>query len=105
MNLLQRLQIWYAAQCDGDWEHQHGIRIESLDNPGWWVKIDLQGTTLAGKSFPPVRQGISDDQMEHDAVWYCCEVRDGRWFDAAGDPSQLEPILARFLDWAERAAG
>lgn len=105
MNILQRLQTWYAAQCNGDWEHQHGIRIESLDNPGWWIKIDLQGTNLAGKSFSPVRRGISDDKMQHGTVWYYCEVQDGRRFNAAGDPSQLEPLLKIFLDWAERHAG
>ncbi|MGL4464545.1 MAG: Imm53 family immunity protein [Planctomycetia bacterium] len=27
MDTLARLQDWYAAQCDGDWEHQQGIRI------------------------------------------------------------------------------
>jgi hypothetical protein len=105
MNALQRLQAWYAAQCNGDWEHQRGIQIESLDNPGWWIKIDLAGTALAGKPFKPVRYGLSDDKMTHNAIWYCCEVKEGRMFDAAGDPTQLEPLLNRFLDWAESHIG
>jgi len=104
MNTLQRLQAWYVDQCNGDWEHQHGVRIESLDNPGWWVKIDLQGTALSGKTFTPLCRGISEDKMQHSAVWYCCEVQDGRWFDAAGDPSQLEFLLETFLAFAERPA-
>jgi len=33
-NLLQFLQEWYLEQCNGDWEHEFGIKIETLDNPG-----------------------------------------------------------------------
>ena len=43
MNSLQWLQQWYYAHCDDTWEHQHGITIQSLDNPGWLVKVDLAG--------------------------------------------------------------
>jgi hypothetical protein len=39
MDEFSELQDWYAAHCNGEWEHQHGVVIESLDNPGWWVKI------------------------------------------------------------------
>ncbi|BFV59917.1 hypothetical protein KCMC57_up50210 [Kitasatospora sp. CMC57] len=42
------LTAWYTAQCDGDWEHEYGIRIETLDNPGWSVEVDLEGTGLDG---------------------------------------------------------
>ncbi|MFT5930929.1 MAG: hypothetical protein ACI93G_000001, partial [Hyphomonas sp.] len=37
---------WYQSQCDGDWEHSFGLKIESLDNPGWSVHVDLEGTSL-----------------------------------------------------------
>ncbi|UCH44768.1 MAG: hypothetical protein JSV11_10785 [Nitrospiraceae bacterium] len=43
MNNFDRLNRWYINQCNGDWEHQYGIVIETLDNPGWRVKIDLTG--------------------------------------------------------------
>src|ERR1700682_6352449 len=46
MKELSELQDWYTAHRDGDWEHQYGVTIESLDNPGWWVRIDLQQTEL-----------------------------------------------------------
>lgn len=26
------LQMWYVAQCDDEWEHAYGIKIETLDN-------------------------------------------------------------------------
>ncbi len=38
------LMAWYAMQCDADWEHQYGIKIETMDNPGWSLKIDLNAT-------------------------------------------------------------
>ena len=42
------LERWYQAQCDGDWEHHSGVTIETLDNPGWLVKIDLRGVEPEG---------------------------------------------------------
>jgi hypothetical protein len=43
---LSWLQRWYSAHCDGEWEHGFGVTIETLDNPGWSVKIDVEGTEL-----------------------------------------------------------
>jgi len=40
------LTRWYATECNGDWEHQSGIRITTIDNPGWNVNINLYGTLL-----------------------------------------------------------
>jgi hypothetical protein len=48
MNALQWLQVWYKSQCNGDWEHQHGIKINTLDNPRWDLKIDIYNTDLEG---------------------------------------------------------
>ena len=64
MSELDRLQIWYKSQCNGDWEQQYGISIISCDNPGWWVKIDLEGTPLEFKSFIPVAHNIEVEQMD-----------------------------------------
>ncbi|MGW1432997.1 Imm53 family immunity protein [Streptomyces sp. NPDC002431] len=44
------LQGWYSAQCDEDWEHEWGVRINTLDNPGWSVRIDLEDTDLEAHS-------------------------------------------------------
>ncbi len=43
--ILRKLQNWYAAECDGDWEHQYGIKIDTIDNPGWRVEIELNFTS------------------------------------------------------------
>ena len=52
---LPRLIKWFTQHCDGEWENDHGISIESCDNPGWWVKIDLKGTDLESRVFEPVK--------------------------------------------------
>ena len=44
---IEWLQQWYQKNCDGEWEHLYGIEIETLDNPGWHVKIDLEETSSA----------------------------------------------------------
>jgi hypothetical protein len=41
MSTLARLEACYLRQCNGDWEHLYGITIETLDNAGWSVTIDL----------------------------------------------------------------
>ena len=38
---IRDLENWHADKCNGDWEHQGGIRIETLDNPGWRVHIEF----------------------------------------------------------------
>ena len=44
MKELEWLEQWYEKTCDGDWEHIYGISIDTLDNPGWRVRIDLRET-------------------------------------------------------------
>jgi hypothetical protein len=91
---LTALQSWYASQCDGDWEHQDGIEINTLDNPGWRIVINLDDTELAGKPFEAV-----EENYEHETDWLRCWVADGK-FQAAGGPLKLTRILRIFLDWA-----
>jgi immunity protein 53 of polymorphic toxin system len=93
MNELSELQEWYLSQCDGEWEHDHGITIGSLDNPGWIVSISLVDTDLQGLTFAE----LSDLSPRHD--WYRCWVEDGKWH-AAGGPLMLARLLRHFLDWA-----
>jgi hypothetical protein len=90
---LAELQRWYDARCDGEWEHAFGVRIETLDNPGWSVEVDLAGTPLAGRAFPSVRD------MAPAREWLSCEVS-GDTFRGAGGPPMLGRILRVFLDWA-----
>ena len=115
MNTIERLQKWYLAQCNGVWEHSSGIVIESLDNPGWQMKINLKGTQAEKKDFKPVTknvtplgldQAMGKVQPPYSAEnpfaeeWMACFVRDGR-FEGAGDGSRLDEIVSVFLNWVE----
>ena len=94
---IARLQQWFERHCDGEWENDSGVIIETTDNPGWWVKINLKGTELLTKPFTEVRRGeLSNDPQP---PWLTCYVKDGV-FNGAGDPSKLEAILEIFLSWA-----
>jgi hypothetical protein len=55
MQSLSRLEKWYSAQCDGDWEHQYGVQLKTLDNPGWTFEVDLCGTDAAGRTLDRVK--------------------------------------------------
>ncbi len=92
-DILEKLQAWYATQCDGDWEHEFGVQIDSLDNPGWTVSIDLKGTGLEAVKMKPIRVLAGDND------WLVCEVK-GRKFIGNGDPSKLKRILEIFLSLA-----
>ena len=95
---LARLMAWFVEQCDGDWEHKYGVSIQSCDNPGWWVKIDLTNTLLESRSFTPVKRGEVEN-LDPRPPWLHCYVEEGV-FNGAGDPNTLEEILKVFLDWA-----
>ena len=97
MQPLDFLQSWYRAQSNGEWEHVHGVTIETLDNPGWLVTIDLVGTPLENEPMPPVRQ----ERSPHD--WLVCEV-EHRQFRGQGDSQKLLAILQVFQNWAAEAA-
>ena len=94
--LLTRLQSWYLSQCDGDWEHSFGVKINTLDNPGWGLTIDLKETPLEGKEFKTVERGLEDD----DSVdWHRVWVENCK-FEGRGDASKLNFLLNAFLNWA-----
>jgi len=95
--LLRWLQKWYRRQCDGEWKHQYGVRIDTLDNPGWSVKIDLTGTALEGRTVDWVRHEISE------ADWVYYRLKDDT-FDAAGGPTNLVSILRAFRSLVEQSA-
>jgi len=93
MSVLKWIEKWYQSNCGADWEHVYGVKIETLDNPGWKVSIDLADTPLKGKVFEKVDVDNGDD-------WIMCRAVNDI-FDGAGDPFKLEEILKIFKEWAE----
>ncbi len=110
---LARLQNWYAAHCNTDWEHLYGVKVDTLDNPGWMVHIDLEGTSLRAATFELIEIGDCNGLKPEPQVgpWMTCRVHDkspyvghegrGRVWIGACSPDQLESMLTVFLDWAE----
>ncbi|EMO23578.1 hypothetical protein LEP1GSC168_0880 [Leptospira santarosai str. HAI134] len=74
---------WYQFQCDGDWEHEYGIEINTNGDRGWQVKIEVNFTELDGVviNHTLIQQGLND--------WYSFP-KDGL---AEGDPKKLSIIL------------
>ena len=93
-SIFEDLQAWYVAQCDGEWEHSYGIDIETLDNPGWRIRIDLKDTSLENKAF---EQRLD---LEPQDDWLSCQVENKK-FVGAGGPHQLTKLLEVFLQWAQ----
>jgi hypothetical protein len=93
MDALRWLMEWFKSNCDGDWEHGYGIRIETLDNPGWIIKIDLTDTPLEDKFFPTIFENKGD------LDWVDCRV-EGVLFIGDGDPDKLEYLIEVFRSWA-----
>lgn len=91
-DLLNLLQNWYFEQCDDDWEHEYGVKIETIDNPGWSVTIDLIGTECEEKKFCEIDQQINDNN------WIQCSVKNGK-FQGAGGPKNLTDIIKIFISW------
>ncbi|GAB2811337.1 immunity 53 family protein [Lentzea nigeriaca] len=83
VSAFEFFQRWYAERCNGDWEHEFGVEIKTLDNPGWHVVADLVDTDLEGRTFEK-----SEDE-------------DGRWIRATSDGERFESFCdLRSLDEA-----
>ena len=100
MNKLQELQAWYKAQCDGDWEHGHGVTISTLDNPGWSLVVNLIGTNLQTKEFEAVSYGLGLNSDPEDQNWLVCKAEGGQ-FQAYGGPTKLDEMLDVFIRWSK----
>lgn len=94
---LEELQAWYHAQCDEDWEHTYGVEIGTLDNPGWFLKVDLTDTILFGKEFSEVNYGNDDDESPE---WVATKIEDHK-FVGYGGPRKLGELIQIFLNWAK----
>jgi hypothetical protein len=90
--LIIWLQEWYASQCNGEWEHGYGIHIDTIDNPGWRVKINLKNTSLENNNIPLKNLERNEDD------WVQIWVKDSV-FQAAGGAKNLFEILTIFQRW------
>jgi len=95
MDSSEKLQVILSHFADGDWEHGEGITIESLDNPGWMVRISLGGTFLENHDFAAIEVELSEKD------WYVCRV-EGGFFEGAGGVNNLGNIIDIFCNWFDK---
>jgi hypothetical protein len=94
---LSWLAQWYLDQCNGDWEHEYGVTISTLDNPGWSIRIDLVNTELENVVF-------EGEEIQGDDEWIrFWKDEQTKAFHAAGSPMTLPSMVSRFRQWAESA--
>ncbi len=93
--MIEWLQNWYRDQCDGNWEHNYGIVISTIDNPGWDVKVDLSytSTEIEDKKWKLIEETESN--------WVGFKVCENK-FEGSGDFSKLGLILSIFRDLVEK---
>jgi hypothetical protein len=103
------LSQWYLSQCDEEWEEQFGVSIGTLDNPGWELTVDLDGTRLEARSFAAVYEGVPHGEQlfqggDGDAPWLVCRV-EGSKFKAWGGPRDLGRMIGIFRAWVDAEGG
>jgi hypothetical protein len=93
MNTLNELQKWFYDRCNGDWEHGGGVKIATLDNPGWSLDVTLRGTDMENR----VLRIVKTERSEED--WFWCWT-EGATFKARGGARNLEEMIEFFVRWS-----
>ena len=92
-SIIQWLQDWTKSQIDGDWEHELGISISMLDNPGWILSADVSNYGDFLKETKPLGR-------DSDVDWIDFEIRviakTYVYIEIFGDISKLNKILYSF---------
>lgn len=91
-DLLNWIQRWFASNCDGDWEHGYGIKINGLLGRGWDVSINLLDTIYQNKKFAFKREYKSEDD------YYRVGTNQGKLIGNGGRKNLID-ILSEFKDW------
>jgi hypothetical protein len=95
-NELERMAAWFLKRCDGDWEHGPGVRIATLDNPGWSLHVNMTDTPMERACMSTTDIDRSKDD------WVYCELKEGLFLGRCG-PLNLTEMFAIFLAFAEAA--
>lgn len=93
--MLEWLENWYDSQCDGNWEHNYGVKIETIDNPGWNVNIDLND--IISKNLSEIKWNVVELS---DKKWVGYKIENNK-FNGACDPNNLNLIIYIFKELME----
>lgn len=89
---LSKIMAWYTSHCDGEWEHQQGVSIQTLDNPGWLLKVNLIGTNLENATMMPISEDCDELSNPEAGGWIDCRIKEQE-FVGASDPTQLPRLI------------
>lgn len=91
---------WYVREYNNDWEHSYGVKIDTLDNPGWTIEIDLRETSMEGRPFEAKHGEVADDLDEWRKLgsWWSADA-DGVRFKASCGPTDLSAVIGLFREW------
>ena len=96
---MNDLSAWFAHRCDGVWEQSRGVTIQTLDNPGWMLEVNVgaevpdQLVFISGTPPGPSNGNIAEGE------WTDCRIRGGK-FVGASDAAGLRRLLEGFLEWS-----
>jgi Immunity protein 53 len=89
---ISTLEEWYSRQCNGEWEHGPGVRISTIDNPGWSVDIPLRGTRKETTTLERIKIDRGHDNWIH----YWVEKQN---FQIRCGPLNLSEAIEIFSEW------
>ena len=89
---IEKIQDWYKINCNDDWEHRYGYKIETLDNPGWAIKIDLTDTALNNLEFERKFQNPNNRDD-----WFNIQTENRILFIHCG-PENMKKVFEIFFD-------
>ena len=100
---LNWLAGWFLSQCNSQWEHGDGVVIETLDNPGWTIKIALRGTGLERRPFETLEHGEPNEDLhewQQNGSWWIIRKTDEHFVAMCG-PLDLPRVVQIIRAWAE----
>jgi hypothetical protein len=94
---LSKLNDWFESQWIAVVGEEVGITIDTLDNPGWRLRIELQW--LADKAL--VSRHFEKVLIERSKTDWLAANKNGTLFEAFGGIRNLDEMIGLFLDWAK----
>lgn len=90
--MLRSLADWASSVWSTEWQHLGGVRIDTLANPGWRVRV-----AISSAASDDSRKILTQDyRSEHD--WVVGEVVAGQLIQLRGGPLNLSEVLVLLLD-------
>jgi Immunity protein 53 len=88
--IIETIDEWYASRCNGTWEQKKGVKMDTVAEGGWWIRVDLspEEAERLKNLMRPVDVSI-DESKDH---WISCNVL-GDAIIALCAPGMLKEML------------